>query len=225
MSPLLSLRIDRAVAGGPQGEAAEATGPKDKGPAVPMVLPPVNVRRPSGAEPHDQVHIDTSGALQSKRNSGEVESQRVEPAASGMRRVCDGDEAPLHIPIISAGPSQIVKFSRRQTPKPENASREHMTRYPDVIRREARNFSISHGQPTFKSGNRQVMNTKEVTKPIRPQVAQGRPDASYDVSPGRWPELLQSSPGDYFDDLMAVLRELRHNRRLASEQAGNLWSE
>ena len=48
---------------------------------------------------------------------------------------------------------------------------------------------------------------------------------SYDVSAGRWPALLESSADDYFDDAMVAWRELSRNRRLAREQAGNLWSE
>jgi hypothetical protein len=48
---------------------------------------------------------------------------------------------------------------------------------------------------------------------------------SYDVSPGRWPALFESSADDYFDDAMTAWRELSRNRRLAREQAGNLWSE
>ena len=48
---------------------------------------------------------------------------------------------------------------------------------------------------------------------------------SYDVSEGRWPALFESSADDYFDDAMAAWRELSRNRRLAREQAGNLWSE
>jgi hypothetical protein len=49
--------------------------------------------------------------------------------------------------------------------------------------------------------------------------------SSYDVSAGRWPALFESSADDSFDDAMAAWRELSRNRRLASEQAGNLWSE
>jgi hypothetical protein len=48
---------------------------------------------------------------------------------------------------------------------------------------------------------------------------------SYGVSAGRWPALFESSADDYFDDAMAAWRELSRNRRLAREQAGNLWSE
>ena len=48
---------------------------------------------------------------------------------------------------------------------------------------------------------------------------------SYDVSVGRWPALFESSTDDYFDEAMAAWRESSRDRRLAREQAGNLWSE
>jgi hypothetical protein len=225
MSPPVPLKVGRAVAIEPQEAAEMAAAPllEVQAVAAPASLPSDNVRRPNVAGPSGPARKDQ--LTRSSRNGDEYDFPRGAPAPSEMRRICDGDEAPLHIPIISAGPSRIVKFSRRQTPKPENASRENITRYSEVIRREDRSLPVSPDWPAFNSGSRRVKNMKEVTEPMKPRAAQDRPDASYDVSPGRWPELLQSSPGDYFDDLMAVLRELRHNRRLAGEQAGNLWSE
>jgi hypothetical protein len=63
-------------------------------------------------------------------------------------------------------------------------------------------------------------------KQLKPHFITSTPaPTSYDVSAGRWPALFESSTDDYFDEAMAALRELSRDRRLAREQAGNLWSE
>jgi hypothetical protein len=62
-------------------------------------------------------------------------------------------------------------------------------------------------------------------KPIEAPAASDRHVTSFNITAGRWPELLDSSNDDYYDDVMEAWRELNHRRRLTGEQTGSLWSE
>jgi hypothetical protein len=205
----------------------------DKAAVAPLVLPPDNVRRPSGTEPHSQTWVDSSELIQSSRNSDEPAFSRVEPVASGAPDHCrssDEHEATPGIPIISAATAQFGEFSVGQ-----NTEQENVVRYPDGIRREIRRSAAGYEQLPFISGYRQgtkngVTKREEgVTQPVglefAPESAADLRVTPYGVSAGRWPALFDATPEDCFDDLPAAWRELNHNRRLDREQAGDLWSE
>jgi hypothetical protein len=219
ISPRLHLKSDRAMAPDPPS-------PKDRGRAIPMSPPPDNASRSARMEPSSPARADSSRPVQSTYNSDGHGFPRVEPVGAGMTRSSGKHEAPLHIPIISAAPAQVVKFSWPGNREQENVARKNITRYPDVIRHEAPRLPVSDERPIFKSGYRPVMKREEaVTNPVGPHVTQERRDTSHEAPAGRWPMLLEAAPADHFDDLMAVLRELRHNQRLVREQEGALWNE
>jgi len=190
-------------------------------------LPPAKVS--FGTEPYK----NPPEFIQSSRNRDETQALRDEPLAPRMAAQIgrnDEYEAPPNGEARSAAPARGVKFSWGQNTKKENTARQTVSRYPDVIRREALKPETERDQPVsrldIKSGYRQVMKREEeVAKPISPQVARDRRAETYDVSVGRWPALFEASHNDYFDEVMAVWLELSHSRRLSREQAGDIWSE
>ena len=98
------------------------------------------------------------------------------------------------------------------------AGQDRLTKRPDkgfaAHRRDTSRLPASHDGETGGS------------KQLAPHFITSTPTPiSYDVSAGRWPALFEPSTDDYFDEAMAAWRELSRDRRLAREQAGNLWSE
>jgi hypothetical protein len=156
--------------------------------------------------------VNPGGLIQPNRNSVESELPR--------------NESQQKSPLEAAARARAGEFYRLQYPERENTAQENITRYPDVIRRETRRSAAGHHRLAFKPDYGQIVERQEdVLKPIGPQAAQDRRATSYGVSADRWPALFEASPDDYFDEVMAVWRELSHTRRLSREQAGDLWSE
>lgn len=169
----------------------------------------------------------TTGSPQISSQSGKDGRTRA-VAPPGLREWVDS------IPVVLP-PANSHRPSGTKTHNPtcvdsnglvQSSANSDVTPDHDVIHRETRRDPVSHERLAFNSGYRQVSGRKEeVTKPIEPPAAHDRRATSYDIPADRWPALFEASSDDYFDDAIDVWREANHDRRLAGEQAGSLWSE
>lgn len=219
----------RTAGNGDRAESVATHGQGNWADAVPVLLPPANIRRPSGTKPHLPTYVSPNGLAQSSLDSDEREAPRGKPPAYeniNLGLFNDEREASPSSLATPEAPAHAGKFSRRKHREQEQVVREIITRYPDVIHREARRDQAGHERLVVTSGYRKPEKREgEVTWPIEPPAAQDRRAASYDIPADRWPALIGASSADYFDDAMDAWRELSHRRRLSREQEGSLWSE
>ncbi len=180
--------------------------------------------RETGKAPQLQI-----GELDEHRDRRQVREepgiQRLEPAKTTSVKPVKVTEWKESSRIGAQAEVTSRRGANVTSPSPIQAA-EHVTRYPDVIHREARRVPARRERFAFDSGYRQVRERQEeVMKPIEPPAAPDRHVISYNASLDRWPALPDAFSADYFDDVMAAWHELSHRRRLTREQTGGLWRE